>query len=154
MSVICRGSFMSRCRRCGRADQLFPSYPRKRVSISPSEDPARPAMDARLRRYDIFLKKAGIGTVLVIALIRPRQAQYVLGDEGEHHVRGDRRRAVQPALPPFALDVVFAREGEAAEGVHAGLVGAPRHFRARKSVGYGKSVSGRVDLGARRVIKK
>src|SRR5262249_58205995 len=53
--------------------------------------------------------------------IGPRQAQHVLGDIGKHHVGGNGRGLIEPALAPLALNPVFARIAEAAKGLQAGL---------------------------------
>src|SRR3546814_14926437 len=55
------------------------------------------------------------------------------------------RHADSPAVAGQALPQIAADESGAAED---------RHDAARKSVGWGKSVSVRVDLGGRRSIKK
>jgi toxin ParE1/3/4 len=57
--------------------------------------------------------------------VRPRHAEYVLGDVGKHEISRDRRDLKQARLPPFALDVVFARETEPAVALHGGLAGVP-----------------------------
>ena len=62
------------------------------------------------------------------ALVRSRHAQHMLGDVGEDEIGGDRRDLKQTSLPPFPLDVVFAREAETAMTLHGGLAGMPRGF--------------------------
>ena len=52
-------------------------------------------------------------------LVRTGHPEHMLADIGQNHVRRDRRRLEQPGLAPFALDIVFPGEGEAAEGLKA-----------------------------------
>src|SRR5579875_1696011 len=54
-----------------------------------------------------------------LTLIRPRQAEHVLGDIGEDEVGGDRRHRIEPGLAEFALDVEFLGKAEAAVGLQA-----------------------------------
>src|ERR1700722_19772052 len=58
-------------------------------------------------------------------LIRAQHAQNVLADIGEDQVGGDRRGLVEAGFAPFALDVVFLGEREAAEGGERSLGGVP-----------------------------
>ena len=51
---------------------------------------------------------------LLVASVRPRHAEHVLAEIGEDQVGRDRRDLIEPRLAPFALDVVFLREAEAA----------------------------------------
>src|SRR5688572_24369767 len=53
--------------------------------------------------------------------IGSRHLERALGDLGKDEVVRERRGPEQAGLPPFALDVVFRREAEAAEGGHARL---------------------------------
>src|SRR5258708_38309264 len=52
---------------------------------------------------------------------RTRQVENVLGDVGQDQVGRDRRDLIQPRLPEFALDVVFAGEAEAAVELQTGI---------------------------------
>src|SRR5258706_4828184 len=58
-------------------------------------------------------------------LIGSGHSEYMLADIGEYHVSGYRRSPEQPRFPPFALDVVFAREAKSAKSLHAGFGGVP-----------------------------
>ncbi len=48
--------------------------------------------------------------------IGARHAEHVLADIGEDQIGRDRRGLVEASLAPFALDVVFLREGKPAIG--------------------------------------
>ena len=63
-----------------------------------------------------------------IVSIRPRHPQHVLADIGEDQVGRDRRGLVEPHFAPFALDVVFLGEGEAAIGLERRVGGVPGRF--------------------------
>ncbi len=56
------------------------------------------------------------GRLTALGSVRTRHAEDVLADIGEDQVGRDRGRLVEADLAPFALDVVFAGEGEAAIG--------------------------------------
>src|SRR5688572_5339137 len=69
-----------------------------------------------------------------------RQSQHVLGDVAEDQVGRDRSDLVQPRLAELALDVVFAREAEAAVHLQAHVGRLPARL--------GGQVLGHVGLGA------
>jgi pyridine nucleotide-disulfide oxidoreductase len=63
---------------------------------------------------------------------RPRQPEYVLADVRQDQVRGDRRDLEQPGLAEFALDVVVAVEGIAAERLHRRVGRVPGGARSEQ----------------------
>jgi hypothetical protein len=52
-------------------------------------------------------------------LVRPRQAEHVLGEIGKDQVGRDGRDGIKSGLAKLAFDVVFLGEAEAAMGLHA-----------------------------------
>ena len=50
-------------------------------------------------------------------LVRPRQAEDMLGQIGEDQVGGDRRHLIEPGLAKLPLDIVFLGKTKAAVGL-------------------------------------
>src|SRR5580704_235344 len=57
------------------------------------------------------------------SLVRPGQAEHVLGEVVEHHLLRDRGDAHQPRFAPVALDVVLLRVAEPAVGLEGSVGG-------------------------------
>src|SRR3546814_11566932 len=74
------------------------------------------------------------------------QPEHALADIAQDQFRADRRDPGDERFAQEAFDMIFARIAEPAM--------RPHRARDRKSVVSGKSVSVRVDLGGRGIIKK
>src|SRR5207247_2595936 len=77
--------------------------------------------------------------------VRPRHAQDVLADVGEHEVVVDGRGLVEPALAELPLDVVLLGVAVPAVAIDAGVAGLPRRL--------GGEVLGHVGLGPARLAR-
>src|ERR1700712_1338043 len=77
------------------------------------------------------------GRLLIVDSIRLRQAEHVVADIGKDQVGRDRRDARQPRAAPLALDVVLARDREAAVRLHAFLARCPGRLRTQQPADVG-----------------
>src|SRR5438876_2427776 len=109
------------------------SAPRS-ARIRPASGPDTARDRSSTRRPSRGLVRGRGRCVMAGALVRPGQAEDVLGEVVEDHLLRDRGDAHQPGLAPVALDVVLAGVAEPAVGLH-GRVGGGEAGLGGKELG-------------------